>query len=181
VDRGVAASRGGQWVAAACVQDVRAVAYEVGSAAEGGASLKGKVASAQCVGVEMPSAKIILHGTDYSTLADRSGAYELRNLPAGEYRITVIRAGNDALELKVGLAAGQAKVVDVAMAASEPPGNLIRDPTLALRWARPTCGDGWYRVSHQGARAWQGEPVPIEGGGRSTGWRHTGRRARAGP
>jgi hypothetical protein len=60
----------------------------------------------------------------------------------------------------------KSRVEDVAMTATDPPGNLVRDPGLGLRWARPATGDGWYRVSREGATAWQGEPVPVQGGRR---------------
>lgn len=129
-------------------------------------ALRGKIASHPAVAAAMPPAKIILEGTDYSTLADPSGAYEWRNLPPGDYRMTVIRAGSEPVRRRVHLLAGQERVEDVAMPPTDPPGNLVRDPSLALRWAQPATGDGWYRVKHEGATAWQGEPVPIQAGRR---------------
>jgi len=134
--------------------------------AAGGSVLKGAITSASTAGLEMPPAKIILEGTDYSTLADPSGAYEFRNLPPGDYRLTVIRAGNEPVRRQVRLPASRTRVEDVALPASDPPGNLVRDPKFVVRWARPATGDGWYRVSHKGSPAWQGEPVPIQAGRR---------------
>jgi hypothetical protein len=127
--------------------------------------LRGTITSA-AASVQTPPAKIILEGTDYSTLADPAGAYAWRNLPAGDYRMILIRAGSEPVRRSVRLAAGQARVEDIALPASGPPGNLVRDPSFSLRWARPVAGDGWYRVTHEGSPAWQGEIVPVQGGHR---------------
>jgi hypothetical protein len=129
------------------------------------AELRGTITSA-AASVETPPAKIILEGTDYSTLADPKGAYAWRNLPAGDYRLIVIRGGSEPVRRSVRLAAGQARVEDVALPASEPPGNLVRDPSFSLHWARPATGDGWYRVTSEGSPAWQSETVPVQGGQR---------------
>ena len=55
--------------------------------------------------------KVILEGTDFSTLCDLTGKFEFRNLPASNYTVIAYRLGNGMVR-KVAVKAGQANMWD---------------------------------------------------------------------
>ena len=132
----------------------------------GTASLRGRVISDPAPGAEAFPAKVILIGTDFSTLATGDGSYEFRNLPPGEYRSVVIRAGSEPSFRTVTLNADQSLVEEFRPGRTEPPGNLIRDPRFQVRWLNPQAPDGWHKGRKDGAEFWQSEPMPVTAGTR---------------
>jgi Carboxypeptidase regulatory-like domain len=129
-----------------------------------GATLRGGLVSKPAPGLESLPAKVVLQGTNYSTLADPSGTFELRNLPPGNYRMFVVRPGSQPVDLPLTLGAGKTEIEDVALPASDPPGNLVRNPEFRLHWIQPQAADHWYRVVKDGATSWESEPLPVEPG-----------------
>lgn len=130
------------------------------------ATLRGEVASVPAPGLESLPAKVMLVGTDCSTLSDRSGSFELRGLPPGEYRTIVVRPGSGSLERRLMIGAGETRVERFVLPASDPPGNLLRNGDFRLHWAEPRGADHWYRVAKDGATSWESEPVPVQPGRR---------------
>lgn len=129
-------------------------------------SLRGRIISDPAPGAEAFPAKVILIGTDLSTLASGDGSYEFRNLPPGVYEAAVIRAGSEPSFRTVTLSPGQTSVEEFRLARTEPPGNLIRDPRFQVRWLKPQVPDGWSKSRKDGAEFWQSEPLPVSAGTR---------------
>lgn len=121
-----------------------------------GGALRGAVQSHEPVGLERFPAKVVLEGTSFSTLADLSGQFEFRNLPAGKYQAVALRSGN-------GLGRREAEVRShqtnhCALMLNPQTTNLLRNADFVLRWKQadaPDCWDFW-----QGA--WNGEIVPLK-------------------
>ena len=117
--------------------------------------LTGVVQSREPVGLERFAAKVILEGTPFSTLADLSGRFEFRNLPADKYKVVALRSGN-------GMARKESQVRDGTnvcnITLDSPANNLLRNADFALRWKEnhaPDCWDFW-----QGT--WNGEIIPLK-------------------
>ncbi|MDB6138160.1 MAG: hypothetical protein JWO94_1232, partial [Verrucomicrobiaceae bacterium] len=71
-----------------------------------GTTLTGSISSAPPPGLENVPAKVMILGTLYSTLADASGHYEFKELPAATYRVAVLRAGNQVQTTTVAVSDG---------------------------------------------------------------------------
>jgi hypothetical protein len=124
------------------------------------AALRGTVSSTASPGMERFSAKIILEGTSYSTLADARGRYEFHGLPAGHYRVAALRAGGGLASAAVELAAGTTNVCDLALAQKAV--SLFRNDDFKLRWVSTNAPDCWYPVKS----SWESEFVPLREGQR---------------
>ena len=108
--------------------------------AHSSATLRGKVVSKPPPGLESLPAKIMLEGTNFSTLADPSGDFEFRNLPPAEYRMIVDRPGSEPVNRPLTLVAGASRFEDVVLPASDPPHNLVRNPRFRHPLgAAPSC------------------------------------------
>jgi hypothetical protein len=134
--------------------------------AHGSATLRGMVGSSPAPGLESLPAKIMLEGTNFSTLADPSGAFEFRNLLPADYRMIVDRPGSEPMNRPLTLGAGATRFEDVVLPASDPPGNLVRNPRFHLHWIQRQVADHWYRVVKDGATSWESEPLPVSPGRR---------------
>ena len=124
--------------------------------ATNGGLLRGVVQSREPVGMQRFAAKVIVEGTSYSTLADLSGTFEFRDLPAGNYKLIALRAGNAPASLKAQVHASLN--IPCRLTLGESSNNLIRNGDFAIRWkekAAPDCWDLW-----QGS--WNGEIVPLK-------------------
>jgi Carboxypeptidase regulatory-like domain len=138
----------------------------VPAAAGNTAVLRGKVVSKPAPGLESMPAKVMLEGTDFSTLGDSSGSFEFRDIPPGEYRMIVIRPGSQPLNRSLTIGAGETRVEEFVLPASDPPGNLVRNADFRLHWVQPRAADQWYRVVKDGATSWESEPLPVQPGRR---------------
>ncbi|HKQ37237.1 MAG TPA: hypothetical protein VJ063_04100 [Verrucomicrobiae bacterium] len=121
-----------------------------------GGTLRGTVQSHEPVGLERFPAKVAIAGTSYSTLADLRGNFEFRNLPAGDYEIIALRAGNSVTNTAVHVQHGQTNGCRLVL--QESSGNLIRNGDFAMHWkdrSAPDCWDFW-----QGT--WNGEIIPLQ-------------------
>ena len=127
---------------------------------EGGAVLRGTVNPGIIQTVGIPEAKVVLLGTDYSTVTDASGHYEFRNLQPGKYQARVLFGGCAAGRFDVVLPANGVRTINIALPYSEPLGNLIRNPDFLLRWVSPDRPDGWY----PGKNSWISDPVRVTAG-----------------
>lgn len=121
-----------------------------------GGNLRGVVHSREPIALERFPAKVVLEGTSFSTLADLSGRYEFRNLPAGKYNVVALRSGNGIARAEVELREGQTNGRKLIL--DPKTNNLMRNADFALRWKQsdaPDCWDFW-----QGS--WNGEIVPLK-------------------
>ncbi len=105
---------------------------------------------------EQLTAKIMLSGTTFSTLAQVNGDYAFRNLPAGPYTLVAMMPGYTPQSVAVSVVANTQTTQNVSLAAS---GNLLRNGGLTVRWGDPVVPDGWYQVSQGGILYWRSEPV----------------------
>ena len=123
-----------------------------------GCGLRGRVSgsTSDCALGRM-SAKIMLAGTGYSTLAASDGTYEFRNLPAGTYRLFVAHPGNEVYSGMITLSSA-IQIFDVALEPARVKGNLFRNPALTLRWTSKDHIDMWYKIGKSG---WRTEAVPV--------------------
>jgi len=126
-----------------------------------GCGLRGRISSAasNCPLGKM-SAKVMLEGTGYSTLAAPDGTYEFRNLPAGTYRLFVAHPGNEVYSGSVNLSSA-VQTLDITLVPARVTGNLFRNPALTLRWASKGHIDMWYKTGKNG---WRTEAVPVSAG-----------------
>jgi len=132
---------------------------------QGGASLRGTLTSTAPPGLEPLPAKVVLAGTDFSTLADGGGRYEFRHLPAGAYHVAVVRPGSAVDGADVTLPASQTITEDLALSADRVAGNLIRNSSLGTIWLSPRQPDAWYPVkSRIDGAYWEGEMLPLQKG-----------------
>ena len=134
--------------------------------AHGSATLRGKVRSSPAPGLESLPAKIMLEGTNFSTLADPSGAFEFRNLLPADYRMIVGRAGSEPVNRPLTLGVAATRFEDVVLPASDPPRNMLRNSRFRIHWVEPRVADHWYRVVKDGATSWESEPLPVSAGRR---------------
>jgi len=112
--------------------------------------------------VKMP-AKIVLGGTRFSTLTDARGRFELRGLPAGEYPLAVIRAGDECFSQTVDLSARNQRL-NLSLRPHRFAGNLLRNPDFALSWVAPGAPDTWSPGKLAARPAWESELVPVSPG-----------------
>ena len=105
--------------------------------------------------MELFLAKVLLAGTNYSTLADLSGQFGFHNLTDGEYRVIAFRPGNGSAEKRIQVSEGRTNGCSLVL----PPGrNLVRNGDFSLRWVNGQTPDCWDLF--QGAL--QGEIIPLK-------------------
>lgn len=152
-----------------CSRVVADLLFTLGQLAEKvpapGGTLRGKINLTAAPGLEKVPAKVALSGTDYSTLADREGRYEFRNLPAAAYRAAVFQPGSAVAAADVAVSASQTVTQDFTLSSDGTAGNLIRNSSLAAIWLSPEVPDTWYRVkSRADSPYWEGEMLPLQKG-----------------
>lgn len=125
-----------------------------------GAGLRGTVRGISVSGMlARMCAKVMLAGTDYSTLCAPDGTFEFRNIPPGTYTIHASRPGNEVFTGTITIP-GAGPVCDISLAPSRVKGNLLRNPALSLHWASMDAPDMWY--VRRGV--WRSEALPIVSG-----------------
>ncbi len=116
-------------------------------------------------------AKIVISGTNYSTVADPSGKWQLHNLPAGTYMGKVHYPGCRMDNFTARLEPGQSRTINILMVTLKPVGNLLRNPDLRVQWKSPGAPDSWF-VTKTG---WESDVVPVTAGQKyelSVRWKH---------
>jgi len=129
------------------------------------------IKSTSVAGFESMPARVMLLGTNYSTIADAKGSATFRQLPVGDYHAAVARHGSTIAEIKVTLEAGQHLTSPVELNGSD--GNLLRYGEIGrhLRWSSPDRLEGWQSYNRRGQPArltklkgWSGEPIRVTAG-----------------
>ena len=126
-----------------------------GTGTGGSAALWGEVVSESAPLMEKVPARVVVLGTNYSTLTDTAGRFEFRGLPAGKFELCVFRPGSGATNLVVPLSAGRTNFVRIVLPTT--PANLLRNADFKLRWLRPSAPDCWTKTD----LGWEGEIVPL--------------------
>lgn len=131
----------------------------------GGGAIEARITSVASPGLEKMPARIVLLGTNFSTLAGTDGSAVFRNLPAGTYDAVIERAGAKSSRVKVTVSAGQTTPLDVALETDVAPGNLVRNQTGQLIWLSEKQPDRWTPIRRKtDAPHWQGELIPVSVG-----------------
>ncbi len=110
-----------------------------------GAGLAGTVTAAEIPLRNDHGARIVLLGTDYTTLAVTAegesagsgwqGSYAFRNLPAGTYRVLAYRTASQVqVSDPVTLRTGEVTRLDFSLRPTEPAGNLVQNPDGSLEY-----------------------------------------------
>lgn len=116
-------------------------------------------------------AKLVLLGTNFSTLSSRddssqqhySGTFFLRNIPAGTYRAAIERPGAETLFIPA-LTIRKGEQVHLAwhLQNTTPAGNLVQNPAFRLLWLSSSSPDHW---RHDGqCRCWLSDNIPVAHG-----------------
>ncbi len=122
----------------------------------GSCVLRGRVESKPGPMLEKVPARLMFAGTNIATLAEADGTFELRGLPAGEHRLTIIRPGSSTTNLSVALIAGRTNFLNVVLPAA--PANLLRNGDFSVKWIRPDAPDCWTRMGN----TWEGEVLALK-------------------
>lgn len=104
------------------------------------------------------TAKLILHGTNISTLADQNGRFSLRGLSPGYHRLTIMQPGSATLVTNISLARSETNFIFVL----PPTGNLVRNGDFSTHWVQATAPDCWTKMN----LSWEGEIIALRFGQR---------------
>src|SRR5206468_10894824 len=94
------------------------------------AAVMGVVASKSAPLLERVPARIVVLGTNWSTLTDGAGRFEFRGLPAGDYHAAAFRPGSGGTNVTLHLVAGRTN--DFRVTLPDAPANLIRNGDFRL-------------------------------------------------
>lgn len=90
-------------------------------------------------------AKVMLAGTNYSTTTDADGNFVFQNLPPAKYIAWIQATGYEIERIELEAVANRATRIDRKLRADAVAGNLVRNPTFALRWVKDGQPDDWFR------------------------------------
>ena len=135
------------------------------------AGLIADITAPEIKGMENLPAKLMVLGTEYSTLSEQSlpgfhayrGVFSLRNLPPGQYRIAIERVGSQTLYLPtLILKPSETLHASWKLQSSEVPGNLAPNPDLSLHWVASNAPDHWH---YEGSKhEWISDNIPVVSG-----------------
>jgi hypothetical protein len=136
-----------------------------------GATLIAGISAPAMSGMENLPAKLVILGTDYSTLSEQAlpafhtyrGVFSLRSLPPGNYRVAIERVGSRTLHIEsVRLKAGETARATWKLEPARVPGNLAPNPDLTLRWLTPDAPDHWRLDAPR--KQWVSDNIPVTPG-----------------
>jgi hypothetical protein len=129
-----------------------------------GATIRGQTNYRPPIGYATVPAKVVLHGTKYSTTTEADGRFEFRNLPAGRFTPWILAVGFETRRLgEFELRSGDVIELPVQLVADEVAGNLIRNPRFELAWTRTDIPDGWTRDARKKSR-WASAVIRVPQG-----------------
>lgn len=141
----------------------------------GRSSLHGTIAAPGAPGNNDQSPRVVLLGTDYSTLAESEsdgsegewrGTFLFHHLPAGTYQVLVYRIGALPEIVPVTLRENEKTTITVQLAPTEPAGNLVYNPDGKLRTLIPDLPDRWSVASAEKSKIWSSAVIPLKEGQR---------------
>lgn len=137
-----------------------------------GAPLSGKVGwqKSSHPTLDRLPAKVVLLGTDFSTLTGPDGAFVFRHLPEGDYQLVALAPGASSAPAGISLKGGGLSLPELALVAGTS-GNLLRNADFQLHWSAAEALDHWTMKTPPGklagktpVRDWDGEWLPLEKG-----------------
>lgn len=138
---------------ARAVADVLHTLLTIGLSAPTRPTFAGRVTVPPDAPLPAQAAKVMLLGTPFSTLADTNGVWQFRRLPEPGHGIAIERVGCATV-----LYAG----TNAVLAASIPPGNLVRNPDFKLRWLTAAAPDYWTPIAaSQKLTGWESDNIRI--------------------
>lgn len=115
-------------------------------------------------------AKVVLLGTDFSTLTQPDGTFTFSNLPHGTYTLNAATPGSEIASLELSIPPKNASPLSVQLS-QKPDGNLLRNPGFNMRWVSRDEPDFWQMktlpaklAAATGQKDWNSEWVPLEDG-----------------
>lgn len=127
-----------------------------------GACLAGQVTATPLAANDQHGTRIVLLGTDYATLAI-DGKYAFHNLPAGTYRVLAYRTGSmSQTSAPVKLETGRTARLDISLAPTTPPGNIVQNPDGRLSYLQPGTPDRWKRASPKPNSPWVSSEARVK-------------------
>ncbi len=141
----------------------------------GMARLEVKIRAPSLPGNNDQEPRVVLLGTSFSTLAEAdassdtafwTGTAKWRNLPPGSYRMLVYRPGALPAVHEITLEPDTNASVEVELLPTDPPGNLLYNPTGSLSTLGIEQPDRWAWSPQRVGRLWQGATVLLQPGAR---------------
>lgn len=135
------------------------------------ASILAEISAPALDGLPNLPAKLMLMGSDISTMSDQSlpsfqayrGQFRLRAIPPGTYRLAVERVGSRTLYLPpIALKANEIFRAAWNLAPDHVSGNLAPNPDLTLHWLTPGAPDHWRFDAPQSE--WVSDNIPVTAG-----------------
>ncbi len=124
----------------------------------GGLIISGSVSAARTVTDGRYSAKLLIHDTIISTLADASGHFSLRGLSAGLHRLSIVLPGHETLVTNLNITTSLTNLVFTP----RPNANLVRNHDFQTHWGATHGPDFWIKMHS----AWEGEVLALRAGQR---------------
>lgn len=138
---------------ARAVADVVHTLLTIGLSAPTQPTFAGQVTVPPDAPLPAQAVKVLLLGTPFSTLTDTNGTWQFRHLPEPGHCIAIER---------VGCATILNASTNVVLAASSPPGNLVRNPDFKLRWLTDAAPDYWTPIAaSQKLAGWESDNIRI--------------------
>lgn len=138
--------------------------------APGQAILEGRIIAPAAPGNDDQSPRVALLGTDFSTLGESDVSdgskshFIFHHLPDGTYRVLVYRIAGKPWTSTVELKASQPVKLDVELAPTDPPGNLVYNPDGQLRILDAKMPERWSVTAAGARKVWTSTVIPLRGG-----------------
>ncbi len=123
-----------------------------------GFEVSGKIQAAPAITDARFPVRLLIHGTNVSTLADASGIFRLRGVPSGVHRISIVQPGNEVMETNLSVT----RTVTNLVFTLRPSGDLVRNGNFKLRWIATNAPDCWTKLGS----SWEGEVLALQPGTR---------------
>jgi hypothetical protein len=133
-----------------------------------GGSIVATVTAPALVDHPLLPAKLVLFGTDFSTLSSLddssqkqyAGTLLLRNIPPGTYNAAVERTGAKTIMLSpFTVRNGEQVHLTFNLQSSSPAGNLVQNPDYTLHWVSPSAPDHWRHEAQ--CHCWLSDNIPV--------------------